>query len=295
MSLTEPSSAPPSLVLRTSSNKGLFHVRSRHSGRSTISIPTRPRKDLRLVRFEDGTAGRVDLETGEIREMLSVEDVQYLDFIYARRGARRAVTEMMEFAIYHALVKMWTLTYIVEPSTPQEIQVDVARLWRWMKDRYGDRPMYYVVEKGAEFGRIHVHLVTQDFFIDKHALQRAWGKGLVEFTRKRRADGQEITDAETLAHYLAKDLGLYLAKDFEMTDGVRHFRGHRYHRTRGESVPEDLGDFSTYDAAMAFIEERRGRVVCVWTSMEQTNIDMPPVWLLLDESRYSARRRGGSP
>jgi hypothetical protein len=227
-------------------------------------------------------------------ETLSVEDVAQLTERNLRRASRRAVTQMIEFAVFHKLTKMWTCTYADVPQSMEEVLEDVARLRRWLYAKFGNLPNYYVVELGKETGRLHLHFAFPNVFINKHLFQKAWGKGLVEFRVRRAADGKVVTDPETLARYLAKDLGLYLSKDFDITNGVRSFGGHRYHPSRDHAVPFEAGDFISLREALAFIESRRGQQVQVWCSLDDPDAEIPPVWILLDLSRRS-RPCGGSP
>jgi hypothetical protein len=200
---------------------------------------------------------------------------------------------MIEFAVYHRLVKMWTTTYDVLPESIGEVIADAARLRRRLYEKFGKFPNHYVVELGAETGRLHLHWAFPNFFIDKHFFQEAWGKGIVQYDLRRNSAGEVVEDAETLAHYLAKDLGLYLSKDFEVDNGVRKFGGHRYHPSRDDAVPVDDAWVRSLEQAREFIASKRGDVVLIWCSLDVEECEFGPTWVYLDEGRYCAR--SGSP
>jgi hypothetical protein len=117
--------------------------------------------------------------------------------------------------------------------------------------------------------------------------------GIVHFKLRKNSSGQVITDAEALARYLAKDLGLYLSKDFDSDDSFRDFGGHRYHPSRGHEVPEEVSDFQTYDQALAFIQSKGTEPVKVWSSFDDPTCDFFACWLFLDRGRvrFSSFRR----
>ena len=244
----------------------------------------------------------VNLATGEISEAASMwSQLPELDrdLLNHGRSIGRSSTEMRRFMVHNRLTKMWVITWEEScectPETARARGRDVAAfIKRLRRDffRGRDFPYLYGLEKHPGGHGWHCNVFLQDVFIDKHQMQRCWGKGNVYYTdfTKDAKDcfGREIgsaprrgaSGAGRIARRGARRAAAYGAKYGSKDWGTDSMGkgAHRYERAEGFSPKVIVKRFTTFSEAERWLSAHPsyGRLEFEWLSSSMDEWPGPP-------------------
>lgn len=100
-----------------------------------------------------------------------------------------------------------TLTFKNEPETRLHVIKHVQCFVRRLRRHYPGVRYAYVIEEGSRSGRLHVHMLIFEKYVDYNVLLDCWEVGLCNF--------KKTNDAKHIAFYMGK----YLGKDFHQHGG----------------------------------------------------------------------------
>lgn len=202
----------------------------------------------------------------------------------AREAARRAGTTLRRYAVAHLLDRQMSLTYRDEdlPDDIDGVWAHVESFRRRLFAYIGERiPLVFVIERGEESGRLHVHgLVGR--FIDQRALTRLWGHGHSWIDRIQGMPGMTKNTLRTVSkrercRINAAYVSSYVKKGFER-DHERNRK--RYSTTKG-MVPRRVQMRAVrWPAAVDVALETAGAPISYWWSSSSVEgWKGPPVWV----------------
>jgi hypothetical protein len=190
---------------------------------------------------------------------------------------KRARAKFRRYAKRNRLRKMWVLTFTEATWDRALISGLVNELMVKWRSFYGGHafPYAYVLELHPSGHGYHVHVATPLGFMDKNALQKMWGHGVVWFSDRKAPKGTSARkQSEILSYYLAK----YLDKSFD--DESRRPGEHRYEVAQGFDPVQVRRSFATAGEAREWLMLFEGEQFReVWCSDDQDEWDGRPVWL----------------
>lgn len=143
---------------------------------------------------------------------------------------RRAVGVVRRYCRANRLDRLATLTYATEPPDRATLVAHWRRFLERFQKRFGRRPVVAVIERGAENGRLHIHLAL-GFYVGKRVLAKLWGRGFVDIRKKH--SGERKWRQRELAGYLAKYVSKEVDQEAAEDPKERAEREHRYFCTQG--------------------------------------------------------------
>jgi hypothetical protein len=185
-----------------------------------------------------------------------------------KEAARRAKTKCRRLCVANGLDRLWTLTYAVAPADERAVIADMARFMRRMRAIFPKWRYLYVIERGSENGRLHVHFAT-NCFVPKSAVAARWGHGFVDARRLTTGRGG---DPRAAARYLSKYVGKAAGGQQRRRSGRRFVPGLGLVL---DAITTTHGDLIDAEASVVLLMAM-GAPKHVWRSAESEDWRGPP-------------------